>query len=172
MKYIQIKSEDTIEIEKLSVLASAIVKEHFDPIIGAVQNSYMIARFQSAEAIAEQLRHGYGYYFAQNDDDETVGFLAFYPRGEELYLSKFYLKKEWRGQGLSRLMLEFVRQNAIALGRHSIVLNVNRNNDAILAYERLGFVKIREEVNDIGNGFVMDDYVYELGIRNEEWQQR
>jgi len=31
-------------------------------------------------------------------------------------------------------------------------------------YERLGFAKIKEEKTDIGNGFVMDDYIMELKI--------
>jgi hypothetical protein len=41
-----------------------------------------------------------------------------------------------------------------------LVLNVNKRNEvAIAAYSRHGFT-IRESVkNDIGGGFVMDDYV-------------
>jgi ribosomal protein S18 acetylase RimI-like enzyme len=42
---------------------------------------------------------------------------------------------------------------------------VNRNNvGAIGAYERLGFLRTGEQVVDIGHGFVMDDYVYELVV--------
>jgi hypothetical protein len=32
-------------------------------------------------------------------------------------------------------------------------------------YEHLGFVKVREEVADIGNGYVMDDYILEYEIK-------
>ena len=44
------------------------------------------------------------------------------------------------------------------------VLNVNKDNSAVKVYERLGFVRIREEKNDIGQGFFMDDFVYTYEI--------
>ena len=44
----------------------------------------------------------------------------------------------------------------------SAYLTVNRGNaKAIRAYERNGFKVVRTQVTDIGNGFVMDDYVME-----------
>ena len=48
------------------------------------------------------------------------------------------------------------------MGFDSIELNVNKNNETTGIYEKLGFKRIRSEVIDIGKGFVMDDYVYEL----------
>jgi ribosomal protein S18 acetylase RimI-like enzyme len=48
----------------------------------------------------------------------------------------------------------------------TIWLTCNRNNTESLAvYEHLGFKKVREEVADIGNGFVMDDYIMEYEIQ-------
>ena len=40
-------------------------------------------------------------------------------------------------------------------------LNVNKYNPTIDIYEHLGFRIIESEVNDIGKGYVMDDYVME-----------
>ena len=46
-------------------------------------------------------------------------------------------------------------------GANSLELQVNRNNKAKNFYEKLGFVE-REIIKlDIGNGFIMDDYVME-----------
>ncbi|MBP5593695.1 MAG: GNAT family N-acetyltransferase, partial [Clostridia bacterium] len=81
-----------------------------------------------------------------------------------LYLSKFYLYLNERRKGYSHIMLDFLKQQARILGLKSIELNVNKHNDAILAYERLGFEIIRLEKNDIGHGYYMDDYVYSLPI--------
>ncbi|MGN0287239.1 MAG: GNAT family N-acetyltransferase [Atopobiaceae bacterium] len=173
--YDELRADDTLGIQQMGQLSSSIVKEHFDPIIGAAQNDYMIARFNTAEAVSDQIRnHGYRYFFvcdpqASASADATqrhVGFLAFYPREEgELYLSKFYLRSDCRGRGLSRDMCRFVVDQARALGCNRITLNVNRNNyQAILAYEHLGFRKVRAERNPIGNGFVMDDFVYQLDL--------
>jgi GNAT superfamily N-acetyltransferase len=162
-KKVDINNED--EIKLLSHLASSIVKEHFDPIVGVAQNDYMIDKFQSVTAITEQLRNGYQYYLVENENAILIGFVAFYKCKEELHLSKFYLRKEERGKGIAKDMLLFIKHKAREAQISSIVLNVNRNNDAIKAYEKIGFRKIREEMNDIGNGFVMDDFVYQCQLK-------
>jgi len=65
---------------------------------------------------------------------------------------------------LSRKMLAFVRSKTIEEGLHAIELNVNRHNMAVQVYEKLGFHVIREEMNDIGNGYYMDDYVLRMDL--------
>lgn len=151
------------KIKEMSDMASAIVKEHFDPLIGFAQNDYMIKKYQTVNAIKEQLENGYRYFFVE-DNDICVGFLAFYPKKESMYLSKFYLYKDKRGKGYSHQMLDFVKREAKNIGCQSIELNVNKHNSACNAYEKLGFQVIRSEKNDIGNGFYMDDYVYSLSL--------
>jgi hypothetical protein len=49
-----------------------------------------------------------------------------------------------------------------------IWLTCNRHNTKTIAvYEHLGFQKVNEEVTDIGNGFVMDDYIFEYEVKSE-----
>ena len=156
----ELLSDDGEAIARMSALASAIVKDYYDPIIGSEQNDYMIKMFQSEEAISPQLEHGYRYFF-MSDGDEDIGFMAFYKRDDELYLSKLYLEKTRRGNGYAKEMLGFLTDRANEIGARSITLNVNKNNPTTLIYEHLGFKKLRDEKNDIGGGFYMDDYVYE-----------
>jgi len=92
--------------------------------------------------------------------------MAFYPKEESMYLSKFYLKEEARGKGLSKKMLKFVIEAARKEGLTSIRLNVNKNNSAVKAYQKLGFKKVGEWKKDIGKGFYMDDFVFEYIIEN------
>lgn len=162
IQFIAVSGADAAVIEKLSVFATEIVREHFDPIIGKAQNDYMLARSQSAEAIRKQILEGSHYYIAADESSKWMGFTAFYPKGDEMYLSKFYVHKEHRGKGVSRRMLELIIAATKEAGLCRISLNVNRHNDlAIAAYERMGFVRAREEQIDIGQGFIMDDFVYE-----------
>ncbi len=160
MDFICLNNSDEKAIGDMSALASAIVKEHFDPIIGSRQNDYMIEKFQSVKSIKQQLSEGYVYYFICLDDT-AIGFLAYRPDEDCLYLSKFYLDKEYRGKGFSKEMLSFVKSAAIENGLKRIRLNVNKNNNAIYAYEKLGFKRTGTQKKDIGNGFFMDDYIYE-----------
>lgn len=83
-----------------------------------------------------------------------------------MYLSKFYLYKQERGNGHSHEMLSFIMDETKKAGLDGIELNVNKHNSACRAYDSLGFEIIRSEKNDIGNGFYMDDYVYYKKVRN------
>ncbi len=161
MDFVKLDQGDVNGIKEMSEMATAILREHYDPIIGKEQNDYMLDMFQSVEAVKEQLDHGYNYYFAKNEG-QNAGFFAFYQREGALYLSKLYLYKDQRGKGFSRAMLEFIKEKAKELGLNRIELNVNRNNPSVQIYEKLGFTVAWEEKNDIGNGFYMDDYVYAL----------
>lgn len=152
------------QILKLSELASAVVKEHYDPIIGAAQNDYMIAMFQSPEAIIRQLEEGHIFNIL-SEDGRYIGYFACYPKEEKLYLDKFYIHKSCRGRGYGRYMMNNIIDIAKEKEYPAIFLNVNKNNsDSIAIYENMGFQIIRSEKNPIGKGFYMDDYVLELKI--------
>ena len=56
------------EIRTVAGLAARIWRHHFTPIIGRDQVGYMLQRFQSFEAIADQIRNeGYRYSFLLTD---------------------------------------------------------------------------------------------------------
>lgn len=168
MIYRKTEAGDAQAVREMSALASSIVKEHYDPILGAEQNDYMIRKFQSEDAIREQLAHGYQYYMVCTEDGEGIGFIAYYPRETDVYLSKFYLRKDYRGQGISRDMLRFVAEKTKEAGFSSFELNVNKYNSAVNAYEKLGLTRIRSEVIDIGSGYVMDDFVYRYEFKGQD----
>jgi ribosomal protein S18 acetylase RimI-like enzyme len=163
MNFIALDQNDAEKICEMSKMATEIIREHFDPIIGKSQNDYMLKRFQSVDAITNQLVQGYRYYFVQ-EENQNIGFVAFYPKKDAMYLSKFYLYKNIRGKGFAHEMLSFVVEETKKAGLSAIELNVNKYNSACQAYEKLGFKIIRSEKNDIGNGFFMDDYVYRLEL--------
>ena len=80
-----------------------------------------------------------------------------------MFLSKLYVKLEYRGNGLSKLMLENIRQFASENNLKAVYLTVNKHNDdTISIYRHLGFEVIDSVVSDIGSGFVMDDYIMQL----------
>ena len=57
MEFQRLLINDEPGIHEMSRMAEAIVREHFDPLIGKEQNDYMIAMFQKPEAIRSQLEH-------------------------------------------------------------------------------------------------------------------
>ena len=149
------------DLQRVQELAEEIWREHYTPIIGREQVEYMLSRFQSASAVAEQIGEGYVYYLMLARG-EPAGYLAYVrdPDGVSLQLSKIYVRQEQRGSGLGRAGLELVQDHCLQLGLDRIRLTVNKNNsDSIAWYRRMGFEYAGAQVADIGGGFVMDDYV-------------
>lgn len=126
----------------------------------------MLDKFQSAKAMKRQIeQEGYTYLMAV-EDGIPVGYTGFKREQERMFLSKLYVKKEYRNKGISRLMFEEIRKRSEGL--KSIYLTVNKYNDRTIAiYHHMGFVQIDDVVTDIGGGFVMDDYILEFALRNK-----
>lgn len=145
------------EIEELSSLAYRVWRECFPGMISSEQIEYMLEKFQSVNAITEQMQNGYEYYFLIYDG-ETAGYTGIREDADGIFLSKLYVIDRFRGKGIASEAV-----NRIAEIGKPITLTVNRGNfRAIRAYEKMGFVKIREQKTDISSGFIMDDYVMQL----------
>lgn len=152
------------EIQTIADLAEIIWHQHFTPIIGKEQVIYMVEKFQSFNALKEQIENGYEYYRIF-DQDEFCGYCGIHPENGKLFLSKLYLKKEARGKHLATNAFEFLKQLCRERGLSVIWLTCNKHNDNSLAvYRHLGFETVDTQVADIGNGFVMDDYIMEVTV--------
>lgn len=150
------------EIPIVQQLAREIWDEHYIKIISQEQIDYMLELFYSDERIRSEIEEGISWEILM-DKENPVGYLVCKIEEEKLFISKIYLKAETRGKGFGKLLLN----RAIELAKHnqkeSIYLNVNKENKGSIGfYERNGFEKIDEGVFDIGNGYVMDDFILEL----------
>lgn len=122
----------------------------------------MLEMMYSTQVLTEEMK-GKARYWLVGDGEETIGYFSLEGESpQKLKLSKLYLKAERQGQGIGQRILEFIREYARDHSFKKIVLNVNKNNSkAIRAYSRSGFVTAASVQNDIGQGFVMDDYIME-----------
>ncbi|WP_067148092.1 GNAT family N-acetyltransferase [Pseudotamlana agarivorans] len=152
------KAENATDYILIEALADTIWREHYIPIVGKPQIDYMLDKFQSAEAIAQQVENDFHYY-TMVWKTQAVGYLAIREEPDTLFLSKIYILKAFRGQNIGKQAIHFVEDMAGKCDRDKIRLTVNINNkNAISAYENMGFKIVRPLVADIGQGFVMDDY--------------
>jgi diamine N-acetyltransferase len=160
--------QDTAQVREVAAFAREIWEEYYVPLIGRAQVDYMLAKFQSVEAMLEQMQAGYEYFLAQCGD-RIVGYFAVKPEiaVKRLFISKLYVHKSRRGSGTGRRCMEFIEQLARGRGLPLLWLTVNKGNNSVKAYERLGFRIAEEIVIDIGNGFVMDDYRMEKLLQSE-----
>lgn len=148
-------------------VADAIWTQHYTPILGEAQVEYMVEKFLSPEAVTEQINSGYEY-FLFSYDYTFAGFAGIHEKDGQLFLSKLYVDEEFRGKGIGKYMFQKFIEICKMRNLSKIWLTCNRNNTNSLAfYEHLGFLKVREEVTDIGNGFVMDDFILEYEIKKD-----
>ncbi len=146
-------------------IAKTIWIEHYTPIIGEQQVAYMLDKFQSAIAIEDQVKNGSMYYLLLYKES-PVGYFSFCIKEGFLFLSKLYVLHTARGNRIGKTALLFMEEKVKEFGFNKIQLTVNKfNTDSIKAYEKMGFINCKAIIQDIGNGYVMDDYVLEKTIR-------
>lgn len=140
-------------------LAVKIWRHHYIPIIGSSQVEYMLRHFQTAIAIQDQIACGYRYFLLEADG-LAVGYFAIVPEtGQTLHISKIYVDPARQRSGLGGMIIRFIESYCIDNLLQSMWLTVNRHNlAAINFYRNNGFHTTEELIQDIGNGFVMDDY--------------
>lgn len=154
-----IKSESELII--IRELAHQIWPIAYKEILSQTQLDYMLELIYSIEALSTQNKKGQ-QFFVLYDNNKPIGFLGLQLDCNEkdwMKIHKIYLLNEYQGKGLGKLMLDFAISYAQNNKQTHVFLNVNKYNKAKQFYESQGFKVINEEVIDIGNGYVMDDFV-------------
>ena len=147
----------------------------FGDILTPEQIDYMLARMYTEEALRDQTeRQGHRYLigFAEGDTPAlpeaagAVGYVSYQldylPHVVKIH--KLYVLPEAHGRGLGREFVSAVAKLGGEARQRRLRLDVNRHNPAVGFYERMGFTKVDEVVTEIGRGYVMDDFVYEIGL--------
>ena len=155
------------EIKDFAILTSKIWHEYWTCILSDEQIDYMVDKFQSENAIINQINNENYTYFYIMYDNQKAGYIGLSDKQDYLFLSKLYLKKEYRHKGIGKKAFDFIKQFAENNGYNKIQLTVNKyNENTINAYNKWGFKTIDSVVTDIGNDFVMDDYIMEYSIKD------
>jgi ribosomal protein S18 acetylase RimI-like enzyme len=157
---------NTNHLEIIDALARQIWPVAYKDILSAEQLQYMLDKFYSKEALSEQMKSNQVFYLAQDENGKNVGFVSYElncaPHKTKIH--KIYVLPETQGKGVGKLLFEKVKKLALEANQEAIYLNVNKYNNAKDFYTKLGFSIVKDEVIDIGHGYVMDDYVMEVKI--------
>jgi len=163
MKLIKATQKD---IPLIQDLAKRSWENAYAEILSKEQMKYMLETMYSEAEILEHLKNPNYHYFLVFDEDLNSfdGFLGYENHYEKntTKLHRIYLVPESKGKGLGKKTLEFLNEKVKESGDTRIILNVNKYNSAKNFYESQGYKIYDEGVFDIGNGFVMDDYLMEI----------
>ncbi|MBQ6478397.1 MAG: GNAT family N-acetyltransferase [Erysipelotrichaceae bacterium] len=155
---------DRNTVPLLSSFAKEVFIDYYKDLIGYNQSIYMTGLFLSEEVILDLMEQGAVFTLIMQED-KPIGFSEYIIEGSRLFLSKLYVEKSHRGNGIGRLLFsdctEYAKENRL----EAIYLTVNKHNTpSYEIYLHLGFTVIDAVVNDIGNGYVMDDYIMEYRL--------
>jgi len=155
------------DAEALSALAREIWYAHYPAIISTEQIEYMLAQRYRPEAIRADLARGGVWWDKLVVDGRLAGFSCYFHAGGrgEMKLDKLYVRTDLQRRGHGGALIRRAAAVAKARGCARLTLAVNkRNAAAIAAYRKHGFAVVDAVVNDIGGGFVMDDYIMALEL--------
>lgn len=135
-------------------------------ILQQEQIDYMLDLMYSDDAIGIQLENPNFQYYLIKEDGLFSGFIGFefHQEPETTKLHRIYFLRGAQGKGFGKKALEFVINEAKKANDIRVTLTVNKNNQAQNFYRSQGFKIYDEAIFDIGNGYVMDDYLMEYII--------
>lgn len=157
-----VRSAGIADIPIIRSIAQATWPVAYVPhIISAAQLAYMLDLLYSAEALETAMRSKGQSFLIAERDGAAIAFAGYTPHNRPgiTHLNKLYTMPSAQGGGAGRALLQRVLVSAEEAGDTAVELNVNKRNPAIALYAHHGFSVLREEVIDIGSGYVMDDYV-------------
>lgn len=152
------------DFDVVAQLADTIWRAHYSSMISMAQIDYMLDGRYTPERLRGYIDSQERWLWMLRVDGVPVGYCSC-SLGEEadaMKLEQLYLLADHKGHGLGGRMLRHVEAKSVAVGRMRLYLTVNKGNtDSIAIYRKSGFVVREEAVFDIGNGYVMDDFVME-----------
>ncbi|MFW0736057.1 GNAT family N-acetyltransferase [Flavobacterium sp. T12S277] len=136
----------------------------YGEILTKEQLVYMLDLFYSEEALTDQLVKKEQLFYRIDEDQTNIGFIGIehnYKGKAVTKIHKIYLLPETQGKGIGKKVIEEIEKLGAENNSHALSLNVNRFNTALGFYKKIGFEIIGESDLDIGNGYLMEDYVME-----------
>lgn len=152
------------DIPVIQQIAEKTWRPTYGHILTEEQTLYMLDMMYGTDVLKKQISSSIEFYLAE-DDNEVIGYFSIeITEPAKLKLHKIYLDPKQKSKGAGRKIIDYIKQKAIKASVLYIELNVNKYNSAVEFYEKMGFFRAKEMILDIGNGYVMDDYVMQLNL--------
>ena len=159
---VEIRALRESEIPALCALAREIWRAHYPGIISVAQIEYMLEERYTETVIRAELTRKDLWWDVLIADNVMTGYASYFLTGSaaELKLDKLYLYPRAHRQGYGGMLVAHVMSFMAGVGCTRLTLAVNRHNQsAIAAYLKYGFCITDTSLREIGDGFVMDDYI-------------
>jgi diamine N-acetyltransferase len=139
-----IQKATTEHIPLIRELTYQVWPQTYASILSQDQIDYMLEMMYSPSSLTKQINEG-AQFIIVYEEKSPVGFASY----------------QLIGKGTGRFIIDYIIEEIKMKNAVAMQLQVNKQNKAKEFYEKLGFTVIKEFAFDIGNGYVMDDYIME-----------
>lgn len=159
LSMLKISDATTDDIPVIIDIAEKTWWPTYGQILKSDQIRYMLDTIYAPEAIARHISTRSQTFVLARDETGYQGFAAYGPRqdAKTYKLFKLYVLPQTQSKGYGRALIDEIKKRLLAAGEHTLDLNVNRNNPALLFYQKCGFELTGEEDIPIGP-YWMNDY--------------
>lgn len=154
------------QLEIIQDLAKAIWPDAYGAILSQEQLEYMMEMMYSLDSLENQLKNNNVFLLVKEEND-FIGFASYelnFQNSNKTKIHKLYVMPTIQGKGVGKKLILYIQDVAKKNSNSALILNVNKYNKAKDFYLHNQFEIADSLVVDIGNGYVMDDFVMEKMI--------
>lgn len=137
----------------------------YGEILSAAQLEFMLRLFYNEQALEQNKSNGQ-HFLIVFEGKNAIAFASYENNyaDKTTHIHKIYVLPELHKRGIGKRLLNEIEKRATGFGDQLLSLNVNRFNNARYFYEKNGFEILREVDIEIGNGYLMQDFIMQKAI--------
>ena len=159
---IEIKPADKTNVLLIQQLAYTIWSVAYKDILSQEQLIYMLDKMHSIDALTKLIDDDHQFIIPY-EDDIAIGYACYKIYPAKVRIEKLYVLSDQHKKGIGKMMIDHIIEKTSPY-TNIIELNVNRQNNAVNFYKRIGFTIVKEVDIPIGEGYFMNDYVMRLTL--------
>lgn len=160
---IQFRKANVDDFETIRSIAKVTWPITFGEILSPEQISYMMKMMYGMDSLIDQTENKGHVFILVLLNRSYVGYVSYQLNYLEdtCKIHKLYFLPKAQGKGIGRSTVRYVEQIARSTNQKVLRLDVNYKNSAVDFYKAIGMKKVDEVTTEIGQGFLMEDYIFE-----------
>ena len=161
---LHIKEASKNDIAIIREIAHHTWPDAYGSYISKAQLDYMLDMMYSDNSLQDQMNRGHQFYIAEHNNI-AIGFASASKEDDNACkLNKLYVLPTAQKTGAGKALLLQTIEFASSHDACCLYLQVNKQNNAQHFYSKHGFTIREASILEIGNGYIMDDYIMELKL--------